>query len=95
MKSASVMSMAMWWATARWRRRRLQLPVAIAVAQGEQVSWSALSTNTYQPQKSSDNSSWTNVGGILSGSTVTSVYETSPLPYYRVLEFIPGGPGRM
>jgi len=67
--------------------------IAIAVAQGEQVSWTGFSTNTYQPQKSSDNSSWTNVGGVLSGNTVASVYEASPLPYYRVLEFIPGGPG--
>ena len=67
--------------------------IAITVAQGEQVSWTAFSTNTYQPQKSSDNSSWTNVGGVFSGNAVTSVYETSPLPYYRVLEFIPVVPG--
>jgi MBG domain len=67
--------------------------VSISVAQGEQVSWTAFSTNTYQPQKSDDNSNWTNVGSLLIGDAVTSVYETSPSAYYRVLEFIPGGPG--
>jgi fibronectin type 3 domain-containing protein len=67
--------------------------VAISVAQGEQVSWSAFATNSYQPQKSFDNASWTSVGGLLAGNAVTSVYETSPAPYYRVQEFIPGGAG--
>jgi hypothetical protein len=67
--------------------------LTISVAQGEQVSWSASSANTYQPQKSLDNSTWTNVGPLLIGNAVTSVYETSPEPYYRVLEFLPGGPG--
>jgi hypothetical protein len=67
--------------------------VSIAVAQGEQVSWTAFSTNSYQPQRSDDNSTWANVGGILSGDAVTAVYETTPAAYYQVLEFIPGGPG--
>jgi len=67
--------------------------VSISAAQGEQVSWTASSANTYQPQKSDDNSVWSNVGGLLIGNTVTSIYETTSAAYYRVLEFLPGGPG--
>jgi hypothetical protein len=66
---------------------------AISVAQGEQVSWTAFSTNSYQPQKSLDNITWSNFGGFFVGNAVASVYETAPEPYYRVQEFIPGGPG--
>jgi len=67
--------------------------VSIAAAQGEQISWSASSGNTYQPQKSADNSAWSNVGSLLVGNTVTSVYETTSAAYYRVLEYVAGGPG--
>ncbi len=67
--------------------------VAISVAQGEKVSWTAASNDSYQPQKSLDNSTWTNFGGFFVGNTVSSVYETAPSPYYRVLELVPGGPG--
>ena len=67
--------------------------VAISVAQGEQVSWIASSTNNYQPQKSLDNSNWTDFGGFFAGNAVTSVYETAPEPYYRVLELVPSGAG--
>lgn len=67
--------------------------VSISVAQGTQVSWSAQSTNSYQPQKSSDNINWTNIGSLLAGNAVTAIYETSPQPYYRVLEVVPGAAG--
>lgn len=67
--------------------------VAISVAQGEQVTWTAASGNSYQPQKSDDNSAWANVGTLLNGNTVTSVYETTSAGYYRVLEYVAGGPG--
>ena len=67
--------------------------VAISVAQGEQVSWTAQSANSYQPQQSSDNATWSNIGGLLSGNATTSVYETTPQPYYRVLEILPGAAG--
>jgi len=65
--------------------------VAISVAQGEAVSWTAFSTNSYQVQESMDDTTWTNLGGLLIGSAVTSVYETALEPYYRVLELVPGG----
>jgi hypothetical protein len=67
--------------------------LALSIATGKQVSWTAFSTNTYQPQKSTDNSVWANVGSLLFGNAVTSLYETAPAPFYQVLEFIPGGPG--
>ncbi|MDB6067603.1 MAG: Fibronectin type domain protein [Pedosphaera sp.] len=67
--------------------------VSISAAQGERVSWNASSANSYQPQKSADGSTWTNFGGLFNGNAVSSVYESSPAPYYRVLEFLPGGPG--
>ncbi len=67
--------------------------VAISIAQGEQISWFASSTNSYQPQKSSDNSNWINFGGLFSGNTVTSVYDTTPAPFYRILELLAGGAG--
>lgn len=67
--------------------------VSISTAQGEQISWTASGANTYQPQKSADNNAWSNVGSLLIGNTVTSVYETTSAAYYRVLEFVAGGPG--
>lgn len=67
--------------------------VSLAVAQGEQISWTASSANSYQPQKSADNTAWSNVGSLLIGDAVTSVYETTSAAYYRVLEFVAGGPG--
>ncbi|MDB6113035.1 MAG: hypothetical protein JWR69_4785, partial [Pedosphaera sp.] len=67
--------------------------VGISVTQGEKVSWTAQSGNTYQPQYSLDNSTWTNFGGFFNGNAVASVYVTAAEPYYRVLEFLPGAPG--
>jgi len=67
--------------------------VVISSAVGKQLSWSAASTNNYQPQRSGDNVNWTNIGALLTGSAVTSVYDSSSAPYYRVLEVTPGGPG--
>ena len=67
--------------------------VAISAAQGNDVSWTASSTNSYQPQKSSDNSTWVNFGGLFAGNTTTSVYDASPAAYYRVLELVANGAG--
>ncbi len=63
--------------------------LALAVAPGKKISWSAYNTNYYQPQKSSDNNNWTDLGSVQFGSTVTSVYDTDPQPYYQVLEIAP------
>ena len=61
-----------------------------SIALGKKVSWTADNVKSYQPQKSADNSIWVNVGGLLSGSAVTSVFEAVPAPYYRIQEISSG-----
>ena len=63
--------------------------LALSVASGKEVSWSASSGNFYQPQKSTDNSTWSDLGGLLNGSAVNSVYDAAPVAYYQVLEIAP------
>jgi hypothetical protein len=60
--------------------------VKSSIASGKQVSWTASFADSYQPQKSANNTTWANLGGLLSGNAVTSVYDGSPVPYYRVLD---------
>ena len=61
--------------------------VKCAIAPGAQVSWTAASaTDTYQPQKSTDNSVWSNWGPALIGNAVTSKFDTSKAAFYRVLD---------
>ena len=67
--------------------------IAISTSAGKQVSWTAYSTNSYQPQKSTDNSTWVDWGSLIAGAAVTSLYDPAPVDYYRVLEVTPGGPG--
>jgi hypothetical protein len=64
--------------------------VAIAVNAGKQVSWTAYSTNNYQPQESPDGFSWTDLGSLITGTTVTSLYDSTPSDYYQVIEKTPG-----
>jgi fibronectin type 3 domain-containing protein len=64
--------------------------LGLSVQQVEQVSWTANSSDSYQPQRSTDGSTWSNVGGVLQGSAVTSVYDSSPAPFYRVLDYTSG-----
>ena len=40
----------------------------LSVAAGKQVSWTANSTDSYQPQSSADGITWTNLGSVLVGS---------------------------
>jgi hypothetical protein len=60
--------------------------VKSSIALGNQVSWSASSANSYQPQKSANNTVWSNLGSLLSGNAVTNVFDASPVPFYRVQE---------
>jgi len=60
--------------------------LSLVLNASKNVSWSASSTNYYQPQKSSDNSSWTDLGPLLFGSPVTSVTDPAPENFYQVLE---------
>jgi len=60
--------------------------VKASISQGKQLSWTANFADSYQPQKSANGSTWANVGGQLTGNTVTTAYDASPVPYYRVLD---------
>ena len=62
----------------------------LSVLRGNVLSWSALATNSYQPQSSPDNSNWTDLGGLLSGSAVSSAFDPMPgADFYQVLEIPP------
>ena len=63
--------------------------VSLDLRLGTQISWTASSTNSYQPQKSADNSNWTDCGALLAGNTVTSRFDAANSPFYRVLELTP------
>lgn len=45
--------------------------------------------NRYQPQKSTDNSVWTNLGAAFTGNEVNWVFDADKAPFYRVLETTP------
>lgn len=66
-------------------------PLSLAIASGTVASWSAINANSYQPQKSADNSVWTDFGSLISGNSVTSRFDRVKSPFYRVLEVTPGG----
>jgi hypothetical protein len=65
--------------------------LSLSVAPGDQVSWTANSTDSYQPQSSSDDINWNNLGGILVGSAVSSVYDPTPAAFYQILDYTVGG----
>jgi hypothetical protein len=60
--------------------------LALSIAPGKQVSWTASGTNYYQPQSSSDGANWNNLGDVLYGSNVTSIFDFAPAPFYQVQE---------
>ena len=63
--------------------------VALSVAPSAKVSWSGYSTNFYQPQNSTDGANWNNLGNVLFGTNVTSVFDLAPVAFYRVEEILP------
>ena len=66
-------------------------PLQATIAQGSAVSWTAPSAvNAYQPQESTSISGpWTDLGPKIVGNTVTSVFDGTTSPNYRVLESVP------
>lgn len=64
--------------------------VHASIVSGTLVSWTASSANSYQPQKSADNSNWTDFGPVLSGNAITSRFDAVKSPFYHVLEMTPG-----
>jgi hypothetical protein len=67
--------------------------LALSAASGNEVSWAANNTDSYQPQSSADGVSWNNLGGVLTGSAVRSVYDPAPVAFYQVLDYTVGGIG--
>ena len=65
--------------------------VKSSIALGSQVSWTADSERSYQPQESPNGSTWSNLGGQVNGNTPDSVFDSSPAPFYRVQETYTGG----
>lgn len=64
-------------------------PVA-TIKTGTLVGWTAASAeNTYQAQGSPDNSTWTNVGPLVTGNSVSSTFDPGTSPFYQVLETTP------
>jgi len=63
--------------------------LALSVTAGKQISWAASPTNFYQPQSSSDGANWNNLGNVLYGTNVTSLFDFNPAPFYQVQEILP------
>jgi hypothetical protein len=63
--------------------------LALSIAPSKKVSWSAQATNFYQPQSSTDGVNWNNLGSVLYGTSVTSVYDLAPVAFYQVEEILP------
>jgi hypothetical protein len=60
--------------------------VKSSISPGASISWTANSTSSYQPQQSANNSTWSNLGPVLVGNSISSLFQTALAPYYRVLE---------
>lgn len=57
---------------------------------GKTLNWTpTVVDNFYQPQESADNSVWTNLGPAYLGTTVSSLFDPTPAPFYRVQESVP------
>ncbi|MGH7978267.1 MAG: hypothetical protein ACREE6_02745, partial [Limisphaerales bacterium] len=67
--------------------------LALSVASGKVVSWAANNTDSYQPQSSTDGINWNNLGSVLVGSAVSSVFDPAPVAFYQVLDYTLGGVG--
>src|ERR1039458_9939307 len=63
--------------------------LALSIAPSIKVSWTGYSTNYYQPQSSTDGVNWNNLGSVLYGTSVTSVYDLAPVAFYQVEEILP------
>ena len=61
--------------------------LSLSVSSGKEVSWTANNTDSYQPQSSTDGINWNNLGGVLTGSAVTSIFDPAPVANYRVLDY--------
>ncbi len=58
--------------------------VKASIALGKQVSWTSASGYNYQPQRSTNNSTWLSLGSLVTGNTVSNAFDPAPVPFYRV-----------
>lgn len=63
--------------------------LALSIAPGKKVTWSGYGTNFYQPQSSADGFNWNDLGSVLYGTNVNSIYDFPPAAFYRVEEILP------
>lgn len=64
-----------------------EVPFVADIEQGTIVSWTPTSAdNTYQAQKSSDGTTYTNLGPLIVGDGINSVYDGDGSSFYRVQE---------
>ncbi len=62
-------------------------PPAVTIQAGTLVSWpEGGATSLYQPQESQDDTVWVNLGTPIASSTVTTSFDASRSPFYRVLQ---------
>ncbi|MCB1130877.1 MAG: carbohydrate binding domain-containing protein [Verrucomicrobiae bacterium] len=61
-----------------------------SIALGTMVNWTPTApTSYYQAQESDDNSVWTDLGPSNLGTAVSSIFDPTPAPFYRVQESAP------
>ena len=68
-----------------------QSEIQASAAPGVMMSWTAGATGSYQPQRSSDGSTWVSFGNAFTGNAVTSAFDPQSFPFHRVLATPPGG----
>jgi hypothetical protein len=65
-------------------------PFSAEIAMGTMVGWTPTAAeNIYQPQESADNTIWTDLGPAYTGTSVSSLFDLTPAPFYRVEEIVP------
>jgi hypothetical protein len=61
-----------------------------AIKTGKAVSWTPPNgTDAYQPQKSTNNVAFTDVGPLILGNTQNAIFDSPGAPFYRVLQSVP------
>lgn len=68
-----------------WTTNQTQASIAI----GNRIGWTANGDDYYQPQKSSDGTTWVDLGGLLAGNAVTNAFDPSPVSFYQVQDIVP------
>ncbi len=62
-------------------------PFTASIAKGKTVSWTPTNASyTYQPQESANGTTWTNLGTAYIGTTVNTIFDTTPAAFYQVAE---------